>query len=154
MKEHLIGPEIKAAHTRMAEMWGLSDLHGHIPLSYGHWMRLKVLEALEVAVATYLPGPPQLILDAGCGNGDFSQILAKRWERGQVVGADFSHEMLQVALRRARVGGYEDRFKAIECNLEQLSFLPEGYVDLVVSRLEDTTLDSRRPGDVVIGREH
>ena len=40
---------------------------------------------------------PDKILDAGCGRGDFSLVLAHRFPNSKVIGVDFSDKMLKLA---------------------------------------------------------
>lgn len=46
--------------------------------------------------------PLKNILDAGCGNGDFSNRLAREFPDALVHGVDFSMEMLRLAKKRRR----------------------------------------------------
>lgn len=48
------------------------------------------------------PGPGQRALDLACGTGDLTRALTRRG--GEVVGVDFTHEMLVRARRRSRTG--------------------------------------------------
>ena len=44
--------------------------------------------------------PPCLFLDLGCGPGNISERLARRWPRARVIGIDAAENMLSVARRR------------------------------------------------------
>ena len=46
------------------------------------------------------PGPPDTIVDVGCGNGTYLAELASRGFAGRVVGVDLSLGMLTAARRR------------------------------------------------------
>ena len=75
------------------------------------------------------------ILDLGCGTGDLMIEAARRLQgRGEVVGLDFSKEMLNIAKRRAADSGCQQgvllRFE--HRRAEEIPFEDEGY-DLAVS---------------------
>lgn len=61
--------------------------------------RKKLLDAEEKAVKPLLP-KSGLVLDAGCGTGRYSRLMAKRGCK--VVGIDFSPAMLKQAKRRSK----------------------------------------------------
>lgn len=46
------------------------------------------------------PGPIRWALDVGCGTGDLSRLVARRYPNARVVGADFTAPMLANARRR------------------------------------------------------
>ena len=41
---------------------------------------------------------PQILLDLACGTGDFTIELARRWPDAEIIGADLTPEMLDIAL--------------------------------------------------------
>jgi len=65
--------------------------------------------------------PGMMVLDAGCGDGKTTDILAKRAE---VVGCDFSREAL-VSLQQQR--GREMQADLVECELGSLPFADEKF---------------------------
>lgn len=65
--------------------------------------------------------PGMLVLDAGCGDGKTTEILAKKCE---VVGCDFSREAL-VSLRSQR--DRENVVNLVECNITMLPFELEKF---------------------------
>ncbi len=69
-----------------------------------------------------------LLLDAGCGTGNFSLKLAHKG--AQVVGVDVSPEMLSIA--RDKADGENLKIVFREMNICNLSF-PEGYFDGIIS---------------------
>jgi trans-aconitate 2-methyltransferase len=74
------------------------------------WGR-EVLARLEL-------GGDETVLDAGCGNGRLTELLAKRLPRGRVIGVDASAEMIDCA--RERLGGSVELIRAdlVELELE------------------------------------
>lgn len=65
--------------------------------------------------------PGMMVLDAGCGDGKTTEVLAKKCE---VVGCDFSREAL-VSLRSQR--DKENIVNLVECNIAVLPFEREKF---------------------------
>jgi trans-aconitate 2-methyltransferase len=68
---------------------------------------------------------PQLVYDLGCGPGNSTALLRKRWPRARIVGVDNSPAMLE---RAARDGPQADWREADLAN-----FVPETPADLLFS---------------------
>ena len=77
-----------------------------------------------------LKRPDARVLDLCCGTGDMTFALGRRASNGnpQIVGADFSHAMLQ----RAAVKGRETALSWIEADALRLPF-PDAHFDLVTA---------------------
>jgi demethylmenaquinone methyltransferase/2-methoxy-6-polyprenyl-1,4-benzoquinol methylase len=77
-----------------------------------------------------LKRPDARVLDLCCGTGDMTFALRRRASKGssQIVGADFSHAMLQ----RAAVKGRETSLNWIEADALRLPF-PDAHFDLVTA---------------------
>ena len=77
-----------------------------------------------------LKRPDARVLDLCCGTGDMTFALRRRANNGspQIIGADFSHAMLQ----RAAVKGRETTLRWIEADALRLPF-PDGHFDLVTA---------------------
>jgi len=77
-----------------------------------------------------LKRPNARVLDLCCGTGDMTFALQRRTRSGaaQILGADFSHAMLQRAAEKGRA----TRLRWIEADALRLPF-PDGYFDLVTS---------------------
>jgi demethylmenaquinone methyltransferase/2-methoxy-6-polyprenyl-1,4-benzoquinol methylase len=77
-----------------------------------------------------LKRPDARVLDLCCGTGDMTFALRRRANNGspQIVGADFSHAMLQ----RAAVKGRETSLAWIEADALRLPF-PDAHFDLVTA---------------------
>lgn len=70
------------------------------------------------------------VLDAGCGSGRVTELLAARLPRGRVVALDGSLAMIEAA--RERLAGFGDRIEYVVADLGQP--LPiEGTVDAILS---------------------
>jgi demethylmenaquinone methyltransferase/2-methoxy-6-polyprenyl-1,4-benzoquinol methylase len=73
--------------------------------------------------------PDTRVLDLCCGTGDMTFALQRRANSAtQIVGADFSHAMLQ----RAAVKGIQTKLKWIEADALRLPF-PDSHFDLITS---------------------
>ena len=77
-----------------------------------------------------LKRPDARVLDLCCGTGDMTLALRRRANSGhpQIIGADFSHAMLQ----RAAVKGRETTLRWIEADALRLPF-PNAHFDLVTA---------------------
>jgi trans-aconitate 2-methyltransferase len=74
---------------------------------------------------------PRRVVDLGCGPGDLTASLARRWPNAQVVGIDSSAAMLAVARQHARRADLGDRLRFEEGDIGQ--WVPDGPVDVIVS---------------------
>ncbi|MBN2054349.1 class I SAM-dependent methyltransferase [bacterium] len=117
-----IASGIRAAHERISPHYGLTDLDGIIPSpSYQHWnMDRRALRPMHHFASRLPSGADAIFLDAGCGNGQFSQIYLA-WGVPSVLGADFATGMLETALERSVRNGYEARFDALQTELGKLA---------------------------------
>jgi len=112
-----------------AERW--ADLTGDDPVG---GIRATV-RAGRARMATSLLGwlPSSLhgmeVLDAGCGPGSLSVVLAARGAR--VTGVDISGALLEVAARRVRKAGVEERVTLVEGDM--LEAARSGRFDAVVA---------------------
>jgi demethylmenaquinone methyltransferase/2-methoxy-6-polyprenyl-1,4-benzoquinol methylase len=79
-----------------------------------------------------LSGPDARILDLCCGTGDMAFALEKQAVKSKprILGADFSHAMLECA--RFKSSGHEDAPRWIEADALNLPF-PSAHFDLVTS---------------------
>lgn len=72
------------------------------------------------------------VLDAGCGSGRVTELLAERLPRGRVIALDGSPAMLDEARRRLERFG-EDRVEFVQADLREPLPLPDGSVDAIFS---------------------
>jgi trans-aconitate 2-methyltransferase len=71
-----------------------------------------------VAVLDRLPlAGDEIVLDAGCGSGRVTEVLAERLPAGRVIALDRSAAMLEEA--RHRLARFEDRVTYVEADLAQ-----------------------------------
>ncbi len=83
----------------------------------------------------YIRLSPQRILDVGCGTGDLSGRLMKRYPQAQVVGMDFSLQMARVFRRKIPwTRKLRKNVYTVCADAEQLVFAGQRF-DLVVSSL-------------------
>src|SRR5437667_950094 len=81
------------------------------------------------AFDSILKRPDARVLDLCCGTGDMTFALRRRAKPTvQIIGADFSHAMLQ----RAAIKGIDKRLRWIEADALQLPF-PDGHFDLITT---------------------
>jgi demethylmenaquinone methyltransferase/2-methoxy-6-polyprenyl-1,4-benzoquinol methylase len=103
------------------------DLFNHlISLGMDNSWRSKALEPLRSGMR---------VLDLGCGTGDLALEAAKRFGgQVEIVGIDFSKNMLAVAQKRYDALGYpaNGQFRLLQKRAQELPIEPEPY-DLVVS---------------------
>lgn len=75
--------------------------------THKHWRK--------VAMASLAVKPGSFVLDLCCGTGDWTVALAKAvGPSGQVVGLDFSKEMLCVAKEKVASAGFNDRVTLVQ----------------------------------------
>jgi SAM-dependent methyltransferase len=82
------------------------------------------------AALSRLGRPCRLLVDAGCGNGQFSQFYLEQGVE-RVVGLDFSERMLAAACERAARVGMDSRFLPVWVDLRRLDALRSGIADMV-----------------------
>ena len=119
--------EAKASAVRamFAEIAPRYDLLNRL-LSGGvdqRWRRLAVRLAVEKA--------PRRILDVATGTGDVALLLKQRAPEAEVVGADFTPEMLELARAKARRAGLELPF--VEADALALPFADASFDALTVA---------------------
>ena len=71
----------------------------------------------------------KVVLDYGCGNGIHSIFPAKRGAR-KVVGIDLCEPSLEIAKKRAKQEGVEDKTEFLVMDCEKLEF-PDNYFDII-----------------------
>ena len=70
------------------------------------------------------------ILDAGCGNGEFSLSLAKKFPKSTIYSIDFSKSMCDLTKKRAEKEGLKN-ISVMEEDIENLPF-NAGFFDVVL----------------------
>ena len=126
-----IGPEILAAHDRVSGAYGIVTPDGLVDSkSYSAW---NFMRNVKQPLTGLLSGVDRgaRILDAGCGNGQISQLLAGMGFE-QIVGLDFSEMMLQQAIKRARNFNYFNRCSFILDDTQELSSLKNESFDVTL----------------------
>ena len=90
--------------------------------NHQHWRKL-VMKQLNVQ-------PGSFAIDLCCGTGDWTIALAKAvGPSGQVVGLDFSDEMLKIADKKVRAAGLSDRVTLVKGDAMKLPY-ENGQFDL------------------------
>jgi SAM-dependent methyltransferase len=72
-------------------------------------------------------GKRDRVIDIGCGPGRSLKLLAKLASRGQVVGADPSELMAEIAVRRNRAGVKTNRVKVVIASAASLPFEDDSF---------------------------
>ncbi len=73
----------------------------------------------------------ETVLDAGCGSGRVTELLAERLPAGRVIALDGSPAMVEAA--RVRLAGYGGRIDFVVADLGHPLPLPAGSLDAVLS---------------------
>lgn len=84
----------------------------------------RLLERLD-----FIKINPQRVLDLGCGAGQFSLALKKRYPKAQIVAIDISKKMLQQAGNKQT---WRKKWSLIQADMANLPFQP-GSFDLIFS---------------------
>lgn len=101
-------------------------------ISRTHPTRAEQLDILTSVLANkYKEG--EFIVDIGCGSGQVEELIFNKIPTAQIVGVDYSAEMLGVA--KERLGNYPDNFKIVIKNIPELqnSDLPIEKCQYVIS---------------------
>lgn len=81
-------------------------------------------------IPTYLPTPPERILEIGTGCGAISIALARKYPEAEVLATDISHRAIENAYYNIREFQLGSRISLLQCNMYE-SF--KGEFDLIVS---------------------
>lgn len=129
-----IAGSILQAHDRIARQYGHTDLDGEIQApSYAHWnLERNGFHFMRHIWNRYWSPASRSesfrLLDAGCGNGQFSQFFL-RLGVPLVIGFDFSSGMLKTAVERLMADRVADRFLPVRIDLSDLSAIQEKSMD-------------------------
>jgi 2-polyprenyl-3-methyl-5-hydroxy-6-metoxy-1,4-benzoquinol methylase len=118
-EQRLIRPDIGRAHRTLYRLMGVGE-----PAHYLHHLYLK--RALDTLGSGF---QPMTILDAGCGSGDHTFYLARRYPLALVTGIDVDRELIErnrATANRLGLGNVTFKVASVE---EPIS----GIFDLIVS---------------------
>lgn len=118
--------EIKKAHERVAESYGIVDLYGNPAGEWEGWVFQKTVVDKVAYFWRRYGGENTLLLDAGCGNGQITQVFASLGAE-TMVGVDFAMPMLKRGRERAQLKGYLERLFLVKGNLKELPFASERF---------------------------
>lgn len=84
------------------------------------------------AMLYYLPEDfhPQNILELGCGTGNLTALLAKRWPESKITVVDFSEQMLHITAQKIP----STQLIQMQSSFQTLAFPPNTF-DLVISSI-------------------
>lgn len=91
------------------------------------------IKEVYLKIAEMVAGPGKRVLDIGCGTGNVSLACAERG--ANVVGIDINAEMLEVARRKAKAAGLEDRVELLELGVAEMADRIEGRFDAATACL-------------------
>lgn len=95
------------------------------------------------AVARLDPKPGGVYLDAGCGTGDVSILLAKRSPDSRVIGIDPSLGMLRIGISKVERAGLSGKISMLPGNVLDLQF-PDNIFDGVITAFCIRNVTDRR----------
>ena len=123
-EQRLVRSDVTAAHRLLFRLMGVPD-----PAHYLHSVYLRrALKGLGRI-------SPRLILDAGCGTGDYCIYLARRYPEAVVVGLDIDRGCVTRARRAARALGVTNVHFAVG-DLAQAAFRKQFDVLVSIDVLE------------------
>ena len=119
--------EVRAMFTHIAARY---DGFDHLAsLGNDFLWRPRALWDLE---RFHADAPVLRILDVGCGTGDLTVLGARRFPRAEVLGADFTHAMLERATVRTRHDAVAPRARYAAASAMHLPFA-DGSFDVAMS---------------------
>ncbi|AFY35259.1 trans-aconitate 2-methyltransferase [Calothrix sp. PCC 7507] len=83
-------------------------------------------EMLEV-ITCCLPPTTHRVLELGCGTGELTLKILKRFPDAKVIALDYSPRMLQFAQDKIKKSGYEHRWTGIEADFGDWANNPEKF---------------------------
>lgn len=100
------------------------------PQVYGRYAAERARPFIDL-MARVTATTPQRVVDLGCGTGELTASLARRWPGAQVLGVDSSPQMLERAAPQAQAPDITGRLRFIEGDVTH--WRPEGPVDVLVT---------------------
>lgn len=118
-EQRLVRPEVGSAARLIYRVMGVADAP--------HYLHFRLLSR---ALQSFGELQPRKILDAGCGGGDYSFYLARRYPSASVLGVDIDRSLIERNTRTAKLMGLTN--VQFECrDVSETQFGPE--FDLIVS---------------------
>ncbi len=122
-KERMTNDTIRKSHDRIAREY--ADYQEQMLTNFHDILISRRISEIVHALLTRIGKKCNMIaLDAGCGNGQFSQLLISLGV-SCVVGVDFSHNMIMAAKKRSARGKFSERLDLTLGELESLNFRDE-----------------------------
>lgn len=122
LTNHTPEPQVQSLFQRVAGNY--DRMNNLISLgTHKHWRK--------VAMAKLNVKPGSFVLDLCCGTGDWTIALAKAvGPSGQVIGLDFSEEMLAIAKKKVTAAGMNDRVTLVQGDAMALPY-DKNHFDVV-----------------------
>ncbi len=109
----------------------------HIAPAYdrlNHLMSLGIDRSWRRTALKWLrPHRPQQMMDVATGTGDFALLACRMLRPQSLVGTDISEGMMQVARRKAREAGLDDRIRFRREDCEALTFADASFDAVTVA---------------------
>ena len=100
------------------------------PQVYGRYAAERSRPFIDL-MARVAAESPQRVVDLGCGNGELTASLARRWPDARVLGVDSSPQMLERAAAYAAAPDVSGRLRFIEGDVAHWE--PEEPIDVLVT---------------------
>ena len=112
-------PKVESSFNQIADHY--DSMNSLISLgNHKHWRKL-VMRQLNVQPGTFA-------IDVCCGTGDWTIALAKAvGPSGQVVGLDFSDQMLKIAEKKVAAAGLQDRITFVRGDAMHLPYTDDKF---------------------------
>ena len=131
-EEH-VEDNIRTSHSRIADTYYGGIGHGvqyydESEQAFERWEGRMFKRIFDKLFAAAPPAENALLLDAGCGNGQWLEYFHRRYGFSNFAAVDFSREMLDVA--KERMGRYPANIRYVEAKIQSIPLADEG-VDFV-----------------------
>jgi trans-aconitate methyltransferase len=114
------------------------EFFGAMVDSYDSLIRRAVprYDEMVTRLVEYLPATATAIIELGCGTGNLTLQLLRKYPRATVIAVDAASEMTTITESRAKVAGLADRLRTFTARFEDLApVIAKGAADLVAASL-------------------
>ena len=135
MKKNKVRPD--KTPTKIQKMFNsiakkYDRLNDFISLGFHKKIKLEALKLLDFSDLT----PYDKVLDLCAGTGDIlillNELLEKKLKKNQLVGVDFSSEMLSVAKNRIKNSNFKNKIDFVQADCTELPFLENSFSKVTI----------------------